>query len=73
MASGVTPHSPKVLPSAAYMEVQSKKVTLFASSLFIAAAVTALINSSVTKQLQLMVGDTSLISVPDVAGAFCTL
>ena len=63
IASSATPHSPKVLPSAAYMEVQSNATPsgLFIWSLvaFTAAAVTALSNSSVTNEVQFKVGETS--------------
>ena len=55
MASALTPHSPNVLPSVAYISVQSN---FNPSGLFIslpalmAAAVAAATNSSVTKQVQ---------------------
>ena len=59
IASGATPHCPYVLPSAAYISRQSKLSTRFGSSWLIAAAVTAAINSSVTRVVQLIRGESN--------------
>ena len=62
MASAFTPSSPNVLPSAAYIEVQSNETPsgLFMSLLLMAVAVAAAMSSSVMSVVQFMVGDISL-------------
>ena len=56
IASGATPHSPKVRPSAAYMCRQSKGTPscTLGFVMLMASAVTAAINSSVTSVVQLI-------------------